>query len=176
MVARRAWPAALVAAIAILAACSSDGGTPATTTLHATTTQQAGHLQVLVFFTDQRAFNEAVPPYTSPVRRSVAASNPERGAIDALFAGPTASEQARGLRFVASGATGVSSLRIASGVARVRLAGGCTSGGSTLTITEELVRTLLQFPQVHTVKIYDPEGRTETPAGPVDSIPFCLEP
>lgn len=155
-----------------LAACTGtngDAGPKPTTSVPA-------RAQVLVFLVNQQAFNEGVPPYTSPVRRAVDATDAPRGALDALFRGPSVQEQNKGLRLVASGATGVSEVRFESGVAHVRLEGGCSSGGSTLTVAEEIVRTLLQFPQTHAVKIYDPSGNTETPTGAGDSIPFCLEP
>jgi hypothetical protein len=61
-------------------------------------------------------------------------------------------------------------------VARLRLTGGCSSGGSTASIANEISPTLKQFSTVDFVKIYDPAGRTETPNGLSDSIPFCLEP
>lgn len=175
MSAPRRWLASCVLVCVTLAACSSssDGARPKPTT---TTTSVSARVQVFVFFVNQQAFNEGVPPYTAPVHRLVDATDAPQGALDALFRGPTAQEQERGLRLVASRATGASEVRIVSGVARVRLAGGCSSGGSTLTVAEEIVRTLLQFPQTHAVKIYDPRGNTETPTGAGDSIPFCLEP
>jgi Fe-S cluster biogenesis protein NfuA len=77
---------------------------------------------------------------------------------------------------VTSGASGFTALSIEAGVARVRLVGGCASGGSTLTIADEISRTLKQFPTVTAVKIFDPQGNTEQPTGPGDSIPLCLEP
>jgi len=36
--------------------------------------------------------------------------------------------------------------------------------------------SLRQFATVDWVKIYDPDGHTETPTGHSDSIPTCLEP
>ncbi len=111
------------------------------------------------------------------VLRPIATSSPAHGLMDRLFAGPTAGERASGLRFVKSGATDYRNLTISSGlVARVQLVGGCTSGGSTVTIANEIMPTLRQLPNVSWVKIYDPQGRTEQPTGQVDSIPECLEP
>jgi len=99
------------------------------------------------------------------------------GALQRLFAGPTQAERAQGLRFVSSKATGFTNLRInGAGVARVQLTGGCSSGGSTFTIANEIMRTLKQFLSVHWVKIYDPSGHTERPTGHTDSIPSSLEP
>jgi hypothetical protein len=78
---------------------------------------------------------------------------------------------------VASHATGFSSLTISSSkVARVRLASGADSHGSTLTIAAEIFPILEQFPTVRWVKIYDPDGHTEQPAGLSDSSPAGLEP
>jgi hypothetical protein len=115
-------------------------------------------------------------PYTTPVWRPVIPPAVATGALQRLFAGPTAAEQARGLRLVASGATGFSYLSISGGVARVRLTGTCSSGGSTYTIADQIMPTLKQFRSVHWVKIYDSKGRTERPYGRSDSIPECLEP
>ena len=98
------------------------------------------------------------------------------GAAAATFAGPTQAEQARGLKFASSGATGFKILSISGGVARVQLTGKLSSGGSTFTIANEIMPTLKQFPSVHWVMIYDQNGRTERPSGHSDSIPFSLEP
>jgi hypothetical protein len=38
------------------------------------------------------------------------------------------------------------------------------------------VPTLIALPTVDHVKIFDPQGRTETPFGHTSSIPECLEP
>jgi hypothetical protein len=88
-----------------------------------------------------------------------------------LFAGPAQAEQARGPRFFGSGATGFKILSIRDGVARVQLTGKLSSGGSTFTIANEIMPTLMQFRSVHWVKIYDQKGHTERPFGPSDSIP-----
>jgi Fe-S cluster biogenesis protein NfuA len=133
-------------------------------------------LSVQVFFLDEDAFNIGRPPYVVPVERLVPADAPERGALDALFAGPTADETAAGLIFVPSGATGITDVRVEDGTAHVELAGGCSSGGSTFTIADEIVATMRQFPDVVAVRIYDPEGRTGGASAPGDSIPECLEP
>jgi hypothetical protein len=98
------------------------------------------------------------------------------GAMQRLFAGPTQAEQARGLKFVSSGATGFKILSIRGGVARVQLLGKVSSGGSTFTIASEIMPTLKQFRSVRWVKIYDARGHTERPFGHSDSIPFSLEP
>jgi hypothetical protein len=170
--------------LAFAVACSSGSqssppsSTSTSTTRAPTTTSSvpAGKIVVQVFFLDQDAFNVGRPPYVVPVDRVVDASSPEAGALDALFAGPTAEEGAGGLLFVPSGATGYADLRIQDGTARVRLVGGCSSGGSTFTVAEEIVATLRQFSAVQAVKILDPDGSTEVPDEPGDSIPVCLEP
>ncbi|SHN87750.1 Alcohol dehydrogenase GroES-like domain-containing protein [Geodermatophilus obscurus] len=68
---------------------------------------------------------------------------PATGVMDRLFAGPTPAEQARGLQFLASGATGFSDLSLSQQIARVRLAGGCSSGGPTVSIAGEIFPLLL---------------------------------
>lgn len=187
----RRWPAVL-AVVAALVACTGDdtnSGAGTTTTpgdtatadtgpteTVTTTTAPAETVAVEVFFLDQDAFNIGRPPYVTPVERDVDGAAPEAGALDSLFAGPTAEERAGGLRFEASRATGYADLRIADGTAHVRLTGGCASGGSTFTIADQIVPTLTQFNGIEAVKIYDPEGSTEAPEEPGDSIPFCLEP
>lgn len=111
------------------------------------------------------------------VLRPIATGSPAHGLMDRLFAGPTAAERSSGLRFVASRATDYTKLTISTGaVARVQLVGGCSSGGSTVTIADEIMPTLRQLGNVSWVKVYDPAGRTERPTGRVDSIPVCLEP
>lgn len=113
---------------------------------------------------------------TRPVDRLVSPSATPTRALQRLFAGPTQAEQARGLRFVSSGATGLARLDIQNGVANVYLAGSCDSGGSATTVASEIVPTLRQFPTVQWVKIYDPSGATQDPDGDTDSIPVCLKP
>lgn len=128
------------------------------------------------FFLDSHRFAVGREPYTRAVIRPVLPPRAAYGALQRLFAGPTQNEKARGLRLVASKATGFTDLSIVDGVARVRLTGRCGSGGSTFTIADEIFPTLKQFPRVHWVKIYDPTGHTEHPYGHTDSIPVCLEP
>lgn len=177
---RRAMPLALLLVSAVPAACSSgdDGAAETTTTGAAATSTTARPVPtVQVFFVDQDAFNIGRPPYAVPVEREIpSGADPARAALDALFDGPTEEERAAGLVLVASEATGIARLRIEKGTAHVHLASGCSSRGSTLTVAEEIVPTLLQFEEVQAVKIYDPEGRTERPDEPGDSIPECLEP
>jgi hypothetical protein len=183
----RAVETSVCVLMVLLFACSGGGesasttttattAAPTTTVVASTTTVAPDELAVQVFFLDEDAFNVGRAPYVVPVERAVSASEPERGALEELFEGPTAEEQAAGLRFVASGATGIDDLRIEDGTAHVRLAGGCSSGGSTFTIADQINATLRQFERVLAVKIYDPQGETGSPDEPGDSIPFCLEP
>jgi hypothetical protein len=119
----------------------------------------------------------ATPDATAAeVTRRVPTPAVGRGALTALFAGPTDFDKPAGLTFVNSDASGFTALSIRNRIARVRLTGGCASGGSTFTIANEIMPTLKQFPTVDFVKIFDPRGRTERPTGQVDSIPTCLEP
>jgi hypothetical protein len=129
-----------------------------------------------VYFFNEPRFAVGKEPFVTSVLRPVLPGTPATGVMDRLFAGPTASEYASGLRLLQSKATGFAGLSIGGGVARVRLTGGCSSGGSTASIANEIFPTLKQFTTVGFVKIYDPAGHTETPSGRSDSIPFCLEP
>lgn len=129
-----------------------------------------------VYFQNLPNFVRGAQPDVTAVSRRVPAASPATGVMDRLFAGPTATESANGLRLVRSRATGFTGLRIAGGVARVRLTGGCASGGSTFTIANLITPSLTQFPTVDAVKILDPQGRTGNPTGPGSSIPGCLEP
>jgi len=136
-----------------------------------------------VFFIDVNKVEEGTPPYVTPVSRPVLPASPATGVMDRLFAGPTPGEAEAGLlppKFPSlterSGATDYRNLRIRNGIARIKLTGGCDSGGSTVTVADEIMPTLKQFDTVDFVKIYDPDGETEQPRGRTDSIPFCLEP
>jgi hypothetical protein len=136
-----------------------------------------------VYLVDQRRVEANTPPFVTPVLRRVLPRTPATGVMDRLFAGPTPLEAEEGLlppRFPSltarSGATGFAGLSIVDGIARVRLTGGCSSGGSTVTVADEILPTLRQFDTVDFVKIYDPAGRTQRPSGRTDSVPECLEP
>lgn len=128
------------------------------------------------YFFNQRRFEANRPPFVTRVLRPVQPGTPATGLMDRLFAGPTASEHAAGLRLLQSKATGFTNLSVRGGVARITLTGGCGSGGSTVSISDEIVPSLKQLPGVKHVKIFDPAGHTETPTGRNDSRPFCLEP
>lgn len=129
-----------------------------------------------VYFFNRANFTVGKEPYFTSVLRPVRLSGPATGLMDRLFAGPTPLETSRGLALLASRATGYTGLSVRSGVARMRLTGGCSSGGSTASIADEIGPTLKQLPAVRYVKIYDPAGHTGDPAGPIDSRPGCLEP
>jgi hypothetical protein len=129
-----------------------------------------------VYFVNQPRFVANTPPFVTAVLRPVLPGAPATGVMDRLFAGPTAREYATGLRLVRSRADSFTGLSIAATIARVRLTGGCSSGGSTITIANEIFPTLKQLSTVRFVKIYDPAGHTENPTGRRDSIPQCLEP
>ncbi len=129
-----------------------------------------------VWFFNQKRYLANTEPFFTPVLRPVRPWTPATGVMDRTFAGPTPSEYASGLRLLTSKATGFTKLSISGGIARVQLTGGCSSGGSTVTIAGEIMPSLRQFSTVGRVKIYDPWGRTESPTGYRDSIPVCLEP
>ncbi len=128
---------------------------------------RAGAVQVVL------ATSDATP---ASVLRRVPSPAVVRGALTALFAGPTDYDEPAGLSFESSGASGFAAPRVRDGLARVRLTGGCDSGGATFTVADEIIPTLKQLDTVDVVKIYDPEGHTEQPRGRSDSIPTCLEP
>jgi hypothetical protein len=129
-----------------------------------------------VFFLNLDNYLDNVEPFFTSVMRPVRAGAPATGVMDRLFAGPVRSEKADGLRLLRSRATGFADLVVQDGVAGVRLTGGCSSNGSTVTIAGEIMPTLRQFPSVDWVKIFDPSGDTASPTGDSDSIPACLEP
>jgi hypothetical protein len=129
-----------------------------------------------VFFLDEDRFVANQEPFFVPRTRAVPVGSPATGVMDRLFAGPLDRERARGLRLVRSRATGFADLAVAGGIARVRLRGGCSSGGSTVTVAGQVMPTLRQFDTVDWVKVLDPSGSTADPTGPGDSIPDCLNP
>jgi hypothetical protein len=129
-----------------------------------------------VFFVHRGRVATGTEPFVTPRLRPVRTAAPATDLLDRLFAGPMIGERMVGSRLVRSGATGWADLRIADGVARVRLTGGCDAGGSTVTVADEIRPTLRQLPTVRWVKILGPGGRTERPSGRSDSVPTCLEP
>jgi hypothetical protein len=130
-----------------------------------------------VYFTDIVRFQAGTEPYEEAVTRTipVPASLPQ-AVLTQLFLGPTDVELLGGLEVVTSGTTGFSKMTIENGIARIFLTGACASNGSTYTIANLIFANLKQFPEIKWIKIYDPNGGTETPEGESSSIPFCLEP
>ena len=129
-----------------------------------------------VWFFNRRRFAENREPFFVRTVRWVAPGTPATSLMDRLFAGPDPFERAREPRLRRSGASGYDDLTISNGTADLRLTGGCRSGGSTVTIAGEILRTLKQLPTVGRVVLRDPAGHTLDPAGPGDSTPACLEP
>jgi spore germination protein GerM len=134
-------------------------------------------MTITVYFTYLPNFEVGTEPYEKAVTRTVPlADNVPQAVLTQLFLGPTPDEKAQGLAAFFSEATGFSKLTIEDGVARVYLAGDCNSKGATYTIANLLDANLKQFPEIKWIKVYDPNGETETPDGQSGSIPFCLEP
>lgn len=113
---------------------------------------------------------------TRAVWRYVPSGAPATGALHRMFAGPTPGEMSAGIGNTLSGATGFTGLSISAGIARVRLVGGCSSGGGAFTVADQIGATLKPFSTVQWVKILSPSGQTGSPTGSTDSIPTCLEP
>jgi hypothetical protein len=135
------------------------------------------HVSILVYFTDTNLYATGTPPFEVAVTRTMPASlNLAEAVLQAFFAGPTSEEHEQGLEAITSGFTGVASLVIEDGIARVYLTGKCASMGATYTVAQPIMRNLFQFPDVSYVKIYDENGETEVPEEDSNSIPFCLEP
>ncbi len=129
------------------------------------------------YFRDSHRVATGKPPLTLAVSRPVIPPAVAFGALQRLYAGPTQTELAAGLRFISSKTTGFSRVTISDHVARVYLTGGCSSGGgSRFTVADEITPTLKQFSSVRWVKIYSPNGQTQRPNGHSDSIPACLKP
>ncbi len=131
--------------------------------------------EVQVWFVDQGAIQSGDDPWVQ-VARKVGQESRERNAAWALLKGPTPEERERGLRLIDNGFTGFEQFAIEDGVARIHLRGTCRNEGGTITVFDHLRRTLVAFPTIRAVKVYDAEGRTQDPNGPSDSRPACLEP
>ena len=65
-----------------------------------------------VYFFDQRRFATNTPPFVTKVQRPVLPSTPATGLMDRLFAGPTPSEYAAGLRLLPLKTAGFTGLAI----------------------------------------------------------------
>ncbi|QBX55079.1 hypothetical protein EXE58_06165 [Nocardioides seonyuensis] len=130
-----------------------------------------------VYFLDEDRFVDNREPFFVPRRRRVPLTTPATGVMDRVFAGPTRRERRQGLRLVRSGAKSYEGLTVSGGVARVRLRGGCDSGGSTVTVAGSITPSLRQFDGVEWVKILPPGGGIPAGAvGPGDYFPDCLNP
>jgi hypothetical protein len=134
--------------------------------------------RVPVYFVDDEKVAAGARSVVSPVMRHVRKSDPARGALQRLYAGPTAAEQAGDLRFIASRTYGFHRLRTNRyGVTRVQLRGRCNSGGSAVvTVADQIRATLMARQEVRWVKIYGPDGTTIWPYGRRHSDPLCLQP
>ncbi len=190
MIARRLAALLLLLCLAPLTACgrtptstpvASRAPTTAPTELPAEDTTPLSTslppLEIVVYFTDSERYAVGNPPFEVAVTRIVPFNpNPPAAVLSEFFVGPTAEEQAQGLVAITSGFTGFSALEIQDGIARVYLTGTCLSNGATYTVAQPLMTNLLQFPDIHYVKIYDEKGTTEQATGPTNSIPVCLEP
>ena len=128
--------------------------------------------KVEIFWLNDEAFAAGTQPYLVAVEREVPSAKAEGAALEALFAGPSPGEVVQGLSFVASGASGFSSLAIANKVATVKLKGGCDAGGSTFTVYDHIRATLTAFDSVDSVKVLGPDD--DDNAG--EPIPTCLQP
>jgi len=102
--------------------------------------------RVRISFMHVPNYNAGRQPEIVTALRAITPSRVGQGALDAIFAGPTAGERARGLGTVRSGATGATLLRITDGVAHVRLRGGCASNGATFTVATLIMPTLKAVP------------------------------
>jgi hypothetical protein len=164
----------LLCLIASLSACCVAKNIPAPEIIGPPEIQMA---EVIVYFLDESRYEKGQEPYeVGVVRRLHPDSFLPRLALQAYFDGPTENETAQGLRAILSGCTGFSEFSIWDGIASINLEGPCTSGGSTYTIAQPIMKTLHQFPEIQYVKIYDEAGNTAVPFGPVNSIPHVLEP
>jgi hypothetical protein len=131
---------------------------------------------VKVSFLHRANYAAGRQPELVRVQRAITPTRVGQGTLDAIFAGPTPAERARGLATVRSGATGATLVRITDRVAHVRLQGQPASHGATVTVATLIMPTLKQFPTVDHVKLYDASGHTQHPGGHHDSIPASLEP
>lgn len=191
-----AWLMVVLAFVSVVNACSDDDpSTSLTTATSASTTQvpattaastttqasatteapatTAGEAGFLVFFMNVANWNVGVEPYVVGLPRT--STTPDE-ILASMLSGPTPQERALGYELIMSESSGATVVSISGGIAIVQLLGDCNSLGSTFTIADLIFPTLKQFPEIDYVKILDPDGNTDQPTGPVDSIPGCLEP
>ena len=95
----------------------------------------------------------------APVERMVYWLTPARGALEALIAGPTADERAKGIRAPHTESLSIKNLQISNGAALVSLISDCptcdrfSGPEEALRFKEAIELTLKQFPSVRRVKI-----------------------
>jgi hypothetical protein len=128
-----------------------------------------------VFFVDRRRFEAGTPPYEVAGKRWSLSSDVYRTVLTEYFKGPGATEKTYGWIAIYNGYTGFSKVEVSDGIARVYLNGMCDQSGGSYTIADVIRASLKQFSTVQYVKIYE-NGQTQSPDGPGDSIPACLEP
>ncbi len=139
-----------------------------------------------VDFVDEDRAASGREPVVRHVPRRAPVPAVARGQLHRFYAGPTPAEERDGLLLVTSTVpppssevrdrTGFRRLRVSGRVASLVITGQCSSGGSTITVANELQPMLRSWPTVDFVKVFDRAGTTEEPAGRSDSIPECLEP
>ena len=130
-----------------------------------------------MYFTDNDRLIAGQLPYEVPVTRFVSTSkNVVQSVLDEFFKGPSDVERNQGLAIIPNGFTGYSKVEFLNGGVHVYLTGNCRSNGTLYNITQALMASLKQFPEIQFVKIYDQFGYTREPAARVDSIPACLDP
>jgi hypothetical protein len=134
-------------------------------------------VRIQVYFTDNDRLIAGQLPYEVPVTRFVSTSkNVVQSVLDEFFKGPSDVERNQGLAIIPNGFTGYSKVEFLNGGVHVYLTGNCRSNGTLYNITQALMASLKQFPEIQFVKIYDQFGYTREPAARVDSIPACLDP
>ncbi len=138
-----------------LAGCGSDSSSPGTSTTSTSTAQSTttATTTIVTAATSARAYFVRAEK-VAPVRRSVEAATPARGALESLLAAPTAEDVAAGLSSAIPAGTTLLGLDIAAGVATADLSGQFGSGGGSLSMQErvaQVVYTLTQFPTVQKV-------------------------
>jgi len=121
-----------------------------------------------LFFTDVNNIQQGIKPYTRSVLRKGTIVNLPQKSMDMLYRGPQSSE--KGLALTPCRSTAANVVSIEKGLAVVQLEGGC-GGCGVHTIYDSISETLLQFEDISTVHVLDPEGRTEG-----EGLPSCLQP
>ena len=111
---------------------------------------------------DENRFLAATEPYEVGVLRQAALNkNPAQQVLALYFEGPTAEEQAAGLKLLTSGFTGVKDFYTNEGIAHVYLDGVCANNGAAYSVAALIFKNLEQFEDITAVKIYDENGSTE---------------